>query len=153
MKLMSKKKGPTPPLILLFVVIIQLLASNYLSFLAIDIFIIHWIGYTIISSSIFMLVISIMEFRKLKTTVIVFKKSTFLVTTKLYSLTRNPMYVSMFFTLLGLGLLNNNIGSIITAFLFIPLMNHRIIFHEESMLVNEFQNEYNLYKSKVKRWI
>ena len=153
MKLMSKKKGPTPPLILLFVIIIQLLASNYLSFLAIDIFFIHWIGYTIISSSLFMLVISIMEFRKLKTTVIVFKKSTFLVTTKLYSLTRNPMYVSMFFTLLGLGLLNNNIGSIITAFLFIPLMNHRIIFHEESMLVNEFQNEYNLYKSKVKRWI
>lgn len=153
MKLMSKKKGPTPPLILLFVVIIQLLVSNYLSFLAIDIFFIHWIGYTIISSSLFMLVISIMEFRKLKTTVIVFKKSTFLVTTKLYSLTRNPMYVSMFFTLLGLGLLNNNIGSIITAFLFIPLMNHRIIFHEESMLVNEFQNEYNLYKSKVKRWI
>ena len=153
MKLMSKKKGPIPPLILLFVVMIQILASNYLSFLAIDNLSIHWIGYTIISFSLIMLVISIIEFRKLKTTVIVFKKPTFLVTTKLYSVTRNPMYASMFFTLLGLGLLSNNIGSIITAFLFIPLMNHRVIFHEESMLVNEFQDEYNLYKSKVRRWI
>ena len=63
MKLMSKKKGPIPPLILLFVVMIQILASNYLSFLAIDILSIHWIGYTIISFSIIMMVISIIEFR------------------------------------------------------------------------------------------
>ena len=63
------------------------------------------------------------------------------------------MYLSMFFILLGLGLLSNNAGSIVTAFLFIPLMNQRIIKHEESMLVNEFQNEYNLYKNKVRRWI
>ena len=153
MRLMSKKKGPIPPLILLFVVIIQLLTSNYLSFLTIEIFFINWIGYIIISLGLLMLVTSIMKFRKLKTTVIVFKKPTSLVTTKIYSLTRNPMYLSMFFILLGLGLLSNNAGSIVTAFLFIPLMNQRIIKHEESMLVNEFQDEYNLYKNKVRRWI
>ena len=44
MRLMSKKKGPIPPLNLLFVVKNQLLTSNYLSFLTIEIFFINWIG-------------------------------------------------------------------------------------------------------------
>ena len=153
MKLMTKEKGPIPPLILLFVLIIQLLIYNYASFQVIDIFFINWVGYVFIATSLLMLISSLLEFRKQKTTVIVFKKSTTLITIKLYALTRNPMYMGMFIILLGIGLLSGNIGSIITAFLFIPIMNYRIIKHEENMLENEFQNEYNLYKKKVRRWI
>ena len=153
MKLMTKEKGPIPLLILLFVLIIQLVIYNYALFQVIDIFFINWVGYVLIATSLLMLISPLLEFRKQKTTAIVFKKSTTLITIKLYALTRNPMYMGMFILLLGIGLLSGNIGSIITAFLFIPIMNYRIIKHEEIMLENEFQDEYNLYKKKVRRWI
>ena len=102
MKLMTKEKGPIPPLILLFVLIIQLLIYNYASFQVIDIFFINWVGYVLIATSLLMLISPLLEFRKQKTTAIVFKKSTTLITIKLYALTRNPMYMGMFIILLGI---------------------------------------------------
>jgi len=152
-KLVSRKKGPAPPFIFVFLLSIQFLVAKYLLFPELEIQFNFWLVSCLILFGFFIILLSFIEFRRQKTTFIVFKKSKTLITSKLYGYSRNPMYVGMLFILVGMGCILNNIGSILTAFLFIPIMNNRVIQHEEKMLSEEFSDDYILYKSNVRKWI
>ncbi len=150
---MSKKKGPAPPFIVLFVLSIQFLVAKYLLFLELIFQINLWLIYCLIFSGFLIIFLALIQFQRNKTTFIPFKKSKILITDLLFGYSRNPMYAGMLFILIGMGFLLNNIGSIITAFLFVPIMNKRVIQHEERMLTEEFFDDYMLYKSNVRKWI
>ncbi len=76
-----------------------------------------------------------------------------LVTTGLYKITRNPMYVGLLVILFGYGIW---LGSL-TPFLILPafywLITNMQIKPEERVLEEKFGQEYLDYKSKVKRWL
>ncbi len=150
---MSKKKGPAPPFIVLFVLSVQFLAAKYFLFLELIFQINLWPIYCLIFSGFLIIFLSFIQFRRHKTTFILFKKPNTLITDKLFGYSRNPMYTGMLCILIGMGFMLNNIGSIITAFLFVPIMNKRIIQHEERMLSEEFFDDYMLYKSNVRKWV
>jgi len=59
----------------------------------------------------------------------------------------------MLIILLGTGLIHSNLGAIFIAFLFIPIMNVRVIKHEEIMLEVKFTERYKSYKNRVRRWV
>ena len=63
------------------------------------------------------------------------------------------MYLGMLIILLGNGLILSNLGTIFIAFLFIPIMNMRVIKYEEIMLDIEFTERYKSYKQRVRRWL
>lgn len=91
--------------------------------------------------------------KKFNTTVKPFETSTFLVTTGVYSISRNPMYLGMFLFLLGESIILGSIGSFIIPILFMIVINERFILSEEKMLGAEFQEEYLKYCKDVRRWI
>jgi len=76
-----------------------------------------------------------------------------LVTSGMYRLTRNPMYLGLLLLLTGVAIW---LGGL-TPFLMLPVFvwiisNHQII-HEERILEEKFEQHYLEYKQKVRRWL
>lgn len=91
-------------------------------------------------------------FKKHQTTLTI-EKSSFLIQDGVFSKTRNPMYISMFLLLLGIGFCFRNIFSILTPFVFIILIHFLFVLKEEKLMLEAFGQDYLDYKKRVKRWI
>lgn len=95
------------------------------------------------------------EFGRAKTTINPLnpQKAQSIVTSGIYKITRNPMYVGIVVLLFGFCM---KFGSYI-GFIFIPLFITYItifqIIPEEIALEAKFRDEYLKYKNKVRRWI
>jgi protein-S-isoprenylcysteine O-methyltransferase Ste14 len=87
------------------------------------------------------------------TTVKPFERPASLVTTGVYRMTRNPMYLGFVLILLGVALL---LGSL-SAFFIIPpfavVMEVVFIRREERMMDAAFGREWLAYRARVRRWI
>ena len=153
MRLMSRKKGPTPVLICSVLIFFQIIGLDYLIVLSLNNGASSLIGLSALLMGVIIILFSVLEFKRNKTTISPFKSSSVLITNKLYSYTRNPMYLGMLIILLGNGLILSNLGTIFIAFLFIPIMNMRVIKYEEIMLDIEFTERYKSYKQRVRRWL
>jgi protein-S-isoprenylcysteine O-methyltransferase Ste14 len=87
------------------------------------------------------------------TNVDVRKPTNAIVTTSVYSYTRNPMYLSMAILLIAFALLFNALWIALTIPFFMFVMHKGVIEREEAYLENKFGNEYLQYKNRVRRWI
>ena len=69
-----------------------------------------------------------------------------------YALSRNPMYVGWTLTYLGLFLL---LGSrwLMTLMPIVLVLTHRVVLQEERGLQKRFGYEYDLYRSRVRRYV
>jgi protein-S-isoprenylcysteine O-methyltransferase Ste14 len=79
-------------------------------------------------------------------------KASALVTSGIYRRTRNPMYLSFLFLMVGLGLALPNPWLILLAPVLLIYMQERVIKREEAYLSARFPAEYAEYRSKVRRW-
>ncbi|CAH0525831.1 methyltransferase family protein [Vibrio hippocampi] len=80
-------------------------------------------------------------------------KASCIVTTGVFSISRNPMYLTLLFLLLAWGVwLEDGISLLLTT-LFVPYINRFQIVPEELALAEKFGSEYLDYKAKVRRWI
>ena len=80
------------------------------------------------------------------------EKEVQLVTTGLFSRSRNPIYLGLGIGFIGFFFIAPNLVSII----FIALMFYGVsmkIKDEEAFLLDKFGNQYKLYQSKVNRWL
>jgi len=93
------------------------------------------------------------QFKRAGTTVKPFQPSTALVTTGVYGLTRNPMYLSMVLMLIAFALFMNHVGPVLLIPVFIYVIQGRFILAEEQMLEKAFGESYRVYKGSVRRWI
>jgi protein-S-isoprenylcysteine O-methyltransferase Ste14 len=76
-----------------------------------------------------------------------------LVTTGIYKVTRNPMYLGILLILIGWGLFLSNLFSCLVTILFILYMNRYQIKPEEKTLELLFGESFIDYKSQVRRWL
>lgn len=81
------------------------------------------------------------------------ERSSHLVTTGVYRLTRNPMYLGTLLALLAVGALLSNPLSFILCAAFVLYMNRFQIVPEERVLGARFGRAYEAYAHKVRRWI
>lgn len=96
---------------------------------------------------------SLVLFRKARTTTVPGKTSAKLVTSGPYRFTRNPMYVGLTFAYLGEASLLKQIWPVIVLPLLIGYLNWTVIPVEEAKLNAVFQDEYEQYRSRVRRWL
>ena len=152
MKILTREKGPMPPVIILIAILFQIALHKLLPIMIIfekmD-----WIGIVMGFLGFFIFTGSTLLFRINKTTMIPFQDPSFLITNGIYKYTRNPMYLGMLFVQFGIAIYFGSISPIIIPFLFIPIMNSRIIQHEEVMLEKQFGESYIIFKNSVRRWI
>ena len=101
------------------------------------------------------ILLSIRLFRKYQTTINPFKahETSKLITSGIYSFTRNPMYLGLSSIQVAFGIY---LGAYVSIFLipaFIIYITRKQIIYEEQVLEKEFGDEYTHYLKSVRRWI
>ena len=152
MKILTREKEPMPPVIILIAILFQIALHKLLPIMIIFEKM-YWIGIVMGFLGFFIFTGSALLFRINKTTMIPFQDPSFLITNGIYKYTRNPMYLGMLFVQFGIAIYFGSISPFIIPFLFIPIMNSRIIQHEEVMLEKQFGESYIIFKNSVRRWI
>ncbi|MFY0696559.1 MAG: isoprenylcysteine carboxylmethyltransferase family protein [Balneola sp.] len=101
------------------------------------------------------IVLGVIQFSVKKTTVNPHKPedSTSLVSSGIYSISRNPMYLGMLILLVFYGLFLGDGLVFLMLPVFIWYMNSFQIKPEEEMMIELFRDEYKVYQKKVRRWI
>jgi len=114
-----------------------------------------WLAYIISVISMLVIISGGLQFRKVNTTVdpTTPEKTTSLVTTGIYSYTRNPMYLGLLGFLLVESLLLGSLLSLLWLPIYIIIMNRRFIKPEESALLSLFEHDFTRYQLRVRRWI
>ena len=147
-----KTKIP-PPIIALICIVINYLSTyliNPIKFPNIEI-----IGGLILLLGVVTAVLAILLFKKEKTTVNPMKpeETTTLVTTGIFSITRNPMYLGLFLSISSTILFFGSWFGIIILMFFVWYINKFQIIPEEEAMEKLFGNKYSEYRQKVRRWI
>ena len=151
---MFKLKIP-PPVYGVSIGVLMWLLNQYLP-------IAHWIlspwnqvGLALIAMALSFDLWSLFLFFRSKTTPNPMKpeNSKHIVTTGLYKISRNPMYVGLLFVLLGYAIWLGSVTPFLLLPLFVLLITTQQIIPEEEMLEEKFGQEYLDYKMRVRRWL
>jgi protein-S-isoprenylcysteine O-methyltransferase Ste14 len=95
---------------------------------------------------------ALLAFRRARTPVVPFERSTALVTSGSFRFTRNPMYAGMVLLLLGVATLLGSLGAYLPIPLFIWIIQRNFIEGEERFLTEIFGEQYQAYQRRVRRW-
>jgi protein-S-isoprenylcysteine O-methyltransferase Ste14 len=91
--------------------------------------------------------------KKHNTTVKPFEKSTTLLTTGLFRISRHPMYVGFVVLLVGIAIFMGSVTPYAIVVVFALLMDVVFIRSEETMLHETFGENWMAYKRHVRRWL
>ncbi len=80
-------------------------------------------------------------------------KTTKLVVTGVYSLSRNPMYLALLLVLIGWAVYLTNFAAAVPLPLFVAYLNRFQIIPEERVLASKFGSDYDAYAQRVRRWL
>jgi protein-S-isoprenylcysteine O-methyltransferase Ste14 len=144
------------PPIVTFAFILCIFFTAFLSKpLNLEVLSLDWLAYTTFIFAILTIISGGVQFRKVKTTVdpTTPEKTTYLVTTGIYSYTRNPMYLGLLGFLLVETLLLGSLVSLLWLPAYIAAMNKRFIEPEESALLSLFGQDFTRYQQQVRRWL
>jgi protein-S-isoprenylcysteine O-methyltransferase Ste14 len=111
------------------------------------------IGAVIIITSLFFSFPSIRQFFRTNNTLITIKPSNSLQISGIYSMSRNPMYVSLVLLYTGLSFILGNWWNLILLPLLVLIVQEYVIKREEKYLFRRYGQQYLDYKTKVRRWI
>ena len=113
------------------------------------------IGGLLILIGILIDLLAIMQFRQARTTVNPLRPelSSSLVTSGFYAHSRNPMYVGLLFSLVGVTLLLRSLTPLLVLPLFVLVVTVMQIIPEEKALTQIFGEEFQYYKQRVPRWL
>ena len=153
MAFMTRDRGPLPPVILLLSILAQVALHRWFPAVTLLEPPITYVGAALIALGIASGAGPVIDFKRSETTVIPFKESSELVVSGMYKLSRNPMYLGMLLILLGVATLTGSLSPYLIAVLFVPILNRRVIRHEEVMLEERFGDAYRRYIGQVRRWI
>lgn len=92
-------------------------------------------------------------FRLAGTPVLPFAPSTALVTTGMYRLTRNPMYLGITLILFGAACMLGSVGAFLPLPPLVWILQQGYIVREERFLAEIFGSEYLQYQRRVRRWL
>lgn len=97
----------------------------------------------------------VVAFRRARTTVNPMKPDTAssLVSSGVYRVTRNPMYVGLLFVLVAWSIYLSSAWALLGAVAFVLYIGRFQIAPEERVLSTLFGSEYAAYRSRVRRWL
>ena len=96
---------------------------------------------------------SLFEFMRARTTVIPRQAPSALITTGIFRLSRNPIYLADLLILAGLSLIWGKLLGLILVPVLARILITRFITGEEARLAEAFGAEYEAYLSRTRRWI
>jgi protein-S-isoprenylcysteine O-methyltransferase Ste14 len=76
-----------------------------------------------------------------------------IVTSGIFALTRNPVYLGMVLLALGMALIAGSLWLVVSTLVLAALLRYGVIAREEDYLERKFGADYLRYKAHVRRWI
>jgi protein-S-isoprenylcysteine O-methyltransferase Ste14 len=114
----------------------------------------YWVGAGIVISAVYLLGFkAVRTMRRSGQSENPYKKTTEIISTGPFSLTRNPMYLQMVLVCVGCAILFSSIWIIILTPICALLLHILVIRPEEIYLEQKFGDTYLDYKRRVRRWI
>lgn len=110
-------------------------------------------GVALIVAGAVLMFLAVIEMSRHKTTVIPHREADSLVTTGIFRLSRNPIYLGDALVLAGAIVLVGPILSIVLVPVFMWIILHRFIAPEEARLSRRFGADFDRYCQEVRRWI
>lgn len=113
----------------------------------------EWLGYGFVIVGLGFAFRAMGRFSSAHTTLDPHGSVSVIVTDGPYRISRNPIYLGLLCTLIGLPLALGNYWGVVISPLFVMGMNQLVIKHEEAYLEEKFKDVYTSYKSRVRRWL
>ncbi len=96
---------------------------------------------------------AVFAFRRAGTSPNPYRPSSHLVTTGIYQVSRNPMYVGFTLWYLAAACWLNNLWLFVLLPIVLLVMLYGVILREEAYLERQFGDEYRAYRGRVRRWL
>ena len=148
-----KKPRILPPVWLAFAIISMLALDRWLPLAQLTPWFSSGFSWLLLLPGLAITLVATGGFKRAKTGIVPFSKSTALVTDGIYRFTRNPMYLGMAMLLAGLALKLGSLGAWIPIPVFIAIVQRQFIRNEEIFLAAIYGDAYRAYQEKVRRWL
>lgn len=144
-----------PILLLIFAIGLMWMIDQYLHVDALIFVRLYYVSIGFFAVGVLWVILGLREFDRLSTTSNPrnIEKASALVTTGIYRISRNPMYVGLACILVAAAFYLDNLLTLLVVPLFVWYMNRYQIKPEEQVMEEKFGDEFREYKSKVRRWI
>ncbi len=144
-----------PPLLALFLGYLMWSFAKQVSYGAVEFEYLNALSLVTLFIGLSIELAAIIPFRLAKTTVNPMKPNTAsrIISSGIYSYSRNPMYLGTLTLLLALTFWLGNVFNILFLIVFIGYITKFQIKPEERILEELFAEEYILYRKKVRRWL
>ena len=143
----------TPPVYLLLAIVVM--AVLHYLFPGIKVIVYPWKLFGVLPLVIGVVINLIADktFKEHTTTVKPLEDSTSLITTGVFGITRNPMYLGFALILLGIAVLLGSLTPYVVVLVFVIFIDTVFIKYEEKKLEGTFGQAWLDYRKKVRRWI
>ena len=112
-----------------------------------------WVGAALVVLAVALFVWAIMTMTRAGSNVPTSRPTTAIVDAGPYGFTRNPIYVGMMLSLVGLAIAFDSIWSLITLIFFFLIIRFGVVAREEAYLDRKFGDVYRGYRVRVRRWL
>lgn len=110
-------------------------------------------GLLLLAIGILLLAAGVLQFKRHGTPVPTHQPTTALVTTGVYGISRNPLYLALTAIYLGIGLVLPSLPVLVLVLPVLVVMRYGVMAREESYLDGKFGDAYRAYKARVRRWL
>lgn len=110
-------------------------------------------GLILVLAGFVMIMIAAFQFRLAKTNIEPWKPTIAIITSGLYRISRNPIYLGLAILYLGLSLLSDRLLTLAGFPLALAIIHYGVILREEHYLEVKFGQVYRDYKARTRRWI
>ena len=142
-----------PPVWLALFIAIAWGQSTYYPVLTLNSGLTQLLGGMLIGGGLVLMAMAVVEFRKWKTTIIPHQEANALITSGIFSKSRNPIYLADAMVLAGLILRWDAVLCLPLIPVFVWLIEKRFIVGEERRLRSKFGVAFHRYTEKTRRWV
>jgi protein-S-isoprenylcysteine O-methyltransferase Ste14 len=112
----------------------------------------NWLGAILIIAGLAVTLAAGQRFHRIGTNIRTFNEPTLMVTDGLFAWSRNPMYLGMAASLVGLGIALETLSPLLVAVAFIVIADRWYIRFEEAAMRRKFGGAYVAYTERTRRW-
>ena len=113
----------------------------------------RFVGIVFVVAGIALALMAARQFAAAGTNIVPLTPSSALVTRGAFACTRNPMYLGLVLTLLGVACTVNRPWPWVVLPVFVAVIQLRFVRHEERLMEATFGDAYTAYRSRVPRWL
>jgi protein-S-isoprenylcysteine O-methyltransferase Ste14 len=140
-------------MLLLSTIVAMVVLDAFLPAVSLPLFALRLIGLLPLAAGVALNLLADRDMKRARTTVKPFLPTTTLLTTRVFGLTRNPMYLGFVLITFGIWALLGSLTPGIAVAAFAGALDHYFVPFEEEKLARTFGPEYEGYRRRVRRWL